>query len=54
LSQFLDDQRVDYLVTFPGWYPQLVSRAQFLYRSEGKASPALGGENIAVYAWPRQ
>ena len=38
-----------YLMTFPGWYPEITSRMVPLYMSNGKFSPAAGGENMAVY-----
>jgi hypothetical protein len=52
LGAYLDDQGADYLVTFPGWYPQLTSRADILYETSGQIAPALGAENMAVYHWP--
>jgi len=51
LKMFLDDQQVDYLVTFPGWYPQLVEGVDVVWSSMGKFSPSQGGENMAVYRW---
>lgn len=51
LAGFLDQKGATYLVTFPGWYPQLVSRAVLVYRSKGQASLSNGGENMAVYRW---
>lgn len=52
LETFLNDQRADYLMTFPGWYPHLVDRGYLIFSTMGKVSPALGGENMAVYRWP--
>lgn len=51
LATYLDDQGADYLVTFPGWYPYLVSRASPMHVSQGEISPLLGGENMIVYRW---
>lgn len=52
LAQYMDAQGAAYLVTFPGWYPQLVGGREALYSSGGSFSPALGGENMHVYRWP--
>lgn len=51
LKDYLDEQGADYLVAFPGWYPQLTKQAEVVYQSMGEG-PALGGENMAVYLWP--
>ena len=52
LALFLTAQGANYLVTFPGWYPQLVSRAQLLYKSPGVSGVDTEYENMAVYSWP--
>jgi hypothetical protein len=54
LAAYLDYQQVDYLVTFPRWYPQLVEQAQFIHSTDGEISPSLGGENMHVYRWRSQ
>jgi hypothetical protein len=51
LAQFLDEQKAEYLVTFPDWYPDLVKLARPIYQSHGSFSPAQGGENMVVYRW---
>lgn len=51
LESYLDAQQAAYLVTFPGWYPSLTRRAELVYQTGGSISPALGGENMAVYRW---
>ena len=51
LAEFLDEQAADYLVTFPGWYPQLVRGLEPIYQTAGQFSPRAGGENMAVYRW---
>lgn len=51
LKKFMDSNQVDYLVTFPGWYPKLINGLSVVYRSQGKISPMLGGENLVVYKW---
>lgn len=52
LSEYLSDQGADYLVTFPGWYPDLVLQTQPIYSTNASYSPAEGGENMTVYRWP--
>jgi hypothetical protein len=51
LEQFLNSTGADYLMTFPSWYPNLIKKAQLIYRSTGVISPANGGENMCVYQW---
>ena len=52
LAAHLDEAGAAFLMTFPGWYPELVSRAEVIYTSEGNVSPQAGGENMSVYRWP--
>lgn len=51
LARYLNEHQADYLMTFPGWYPQLVQQADLVYTTGGTYSPAAGGENMAVYRW---
>ncbi len=51
ISDYLDSQGVDYLITFPNWYPKLVEQAKPIYNTEGEFSPKAGGENMTVYQW---
>ena len=53
LAEYLDEQSVDYLVTFPLWYPQLILGGDPLYHTQGTFAPAAGGENMWVYRWRR-
>ena len=52
LKNLLDEKKVNYLATFPDWYPYLVERGKLVYSTEGLFSPAMGGENMSVYQWP--
>ncbi len=54
LESYLDETKVDYLVTFPEWYPQLVQRGQAVFTSSGQFAPEAGGENMVVYRWINQ
>jgi hypothetical protein len=47
----LDQEKPVYLMTFPSWYPDLVTHAELVYTSGGTVSLRLGGENMAVYLW---
>lgn len=51
LARYLDERQADYLMTFPGWYPQLVQRAERVFSTGGAYSPAAGGENMTIYRW---
>ena len=51
LGDYLDSQGVDYLVTFPGWYGELIARATPIFESQGEFAPAQGGETMVVYRW---
>ncbi len=51
LKNYLDDNRANYLVTFPHWYPELTSQAELVYQTGGIIAPSMGYENMAVYRW---
>ncbi|MFN2274870.1 MAG: hypothetical protein ACK2TX_08505 [Anaerolineales bacterium] len=51
LARMLDERGAKYLMTFPGWYPELTEGLIPVYVSGGVYSPALGGENMSVYRW---
>jgi hypothetical protein len=52
LSDYLDERGVDYLVTFPDWYPFLTSNLSPVFTTRAAYAPALGETNMAVYPWP--
>ncbi|MGD2161883.1 MAG: hypothetical protein PVG04_02225 [Anaerolineales bacterium] len=52
LEVLMNSEDVDYLMTFPGWYPHLTEVGEKLYQTEARFSPEQGGENMAVYRWP--
>jgi hypothetical protein len=51
LGELLDERRVDFLMTFPDWYPQLIVNKIQVFSTSGQFSPLAGGENMVVYKW---
>ncbi len=51
LRDYLDDQQVDYLVTFPDWYAHLQDGKAIVYQTGGRFAPEAGVSNMAVYRW---
>jgi hypothetical protein len=51
LSKYMDEKGVDYLMTFPNWYPKLSSLGSPIFHTDGTYSPKLGGENMYIYRW---
>jgi hypothetical protein len=51
IAAYLDVRGADYLMTFPGWYPDLVVGRTILYRTKARFSPEAGGENMVIYRW---
>jgi hypothetical protein len=51
LEVYLDQRGVQYLVTFPGWYPQMVQNGELLFTTSGAFAPTFGSGNMAVYRW---
>lgn len=51
LKEFLDANEVDYLITFPSWYPILSESATPVFQTNNYFSPQIGGENMVVFQW---
>ena len=51
LAEYLNEEKADYLVTFPSWYPVLTDGLIPLYQSEGNFAAGFGMDNMAVYEW---
>ncbi|HEY9076955.1 MAG TPA: hypothetical protein VIO61_10495 [Anaerolineaceae bacterium] len=51
LNRYLMLAGVDYLVTFPGWYPKLVQGKYLVYKTNAIFAPRQGGENMGIYRW---
>jgi hypothetical protein len=52
LASYLYEKRPVYLITFPGWYPELVKDIHLVYKTDGKFSQSPDGKGMAVYQWP--
>jgi len=51
LAEYLDSNSVDYLITFPSFYPQLTSKRESLFEAGLKFEPLHFDENMQVYRW---
>ena len=52
IKAYLSERGVDYLVTFPDWYPDLTSGLSPVFTTGAPYAPAFGEQNMAVYRWP--
>jgi hypothetical protein len=51
LKYYLNSKSVDYLITFPSFYPQLTSQRQLVFQAGTSLREGGLGENIGVYRW---
>jgi hypothetical protein len=51
LEYHINERGADFLMTFPGWYPNLTNDLVLIYKTDGQFSPEMGGENMAVFEW---
>ena len=51
LAEYLDTKQVDYLITFPSFYPQLTAQGRSVFEAGLGAGPLRFDENIHVYRW---
>ncbi len=51
IAAYLTEMRVDYLVTFPDWYPHLTAGLIPIYSTDAPYAPSFGEMNMAVYRW---
>jgi hypothetical protein len=51
LGAYIDREGADYLMTFPGWYPELVKGEELIFSTNAVHSPKAGGENMMVFRW---
>jgi hypothetical protein len=52
IKAYLSERGVDYLVTFPDWYPNLTSGLSPVFTTGAPYAPSFGEQNMAVYRWP--
>jgi hypothetical protein len=53
LVNFLNKQDIDYVISFPNWYPTLLTGKEVLYSTQSPLSPSLGGDNMTVFCWKK-
>jgi hypothetical protein len=51
LAEYLDANSVDYLITFPSFYPKLTAKRDLLFQAGIESHPGDLGENIGIYRW---
>lgn len=51
LAIYLDENKADLLMTFPGWYPELIKNKKIIFSTGSIYSPLSGGENMTIYNW---
>jgi hypothetical protein len=51
MASYMDASGVDYFIAFPGLYPALAARSEFVFSTGAFYATSLGGEGLAVYRW---
>ena len=51
LIDYLNQECPVYLVTFPDWYPEIVTGRQMVFQTDTAITREFGEENMAVYLW---
>jgi hypothetical protein len=51
LADYLNQRGADYFIAFPSLYPELASRSQEVFSTQGVFALRLGGENLSIYGW---
>ena len=51
LAEYLDSNSVDYLITFPSFYPRLTSQRELLFEAGAESEPTSLSESMRVYRW---
>jgi len=51
LAEYLNKTEVNYLISFPDWYPSLTAGLESIFTSEGQYAPLFGEQNMVVYRW---
>jgi hypothetical protein len=51
LAEYLDANSVDYLITFPSFYPQLTSQLSSVFEAGVEFEPLQFDEHMQVFRW---
>jgi hypothetical protein len=51
LAEYLDLNSVDYLITFPGFYPQLTAQHESVFKAGMESGPQQFDEHMQVFRW---
>lgn len=51
LANYLDQHGADYLIAFPGFYPELEQHSAPVFSTGGRFAAAMGEPNLTVYCW---
>ncbi|HUF00054.1 MAG TPA: hypothetical protein VMN99_12425 [Anaerolineales bacterium] len=51
LAEYLDSNSVDYLITFPSFYPHLTSQRESVFVAELESEPGRFDESMQIYRW---
>ncbi len=51
LANYLNINEITYLITFPSWYPQLISGKSVVYVPQNNTLPGLEIEDLTIYCW---
>ena len=51
LAAYISEKNVDFLVTFPSWYPGLTANINLLYTTDSIYAPQYDMDNMAVFEW---
>ena len=51
LASYMDDQRVEYLIAFPDWHPDLTRRGTSVFTADGPFMKESGLQSMTIYRW---
>ena len=53
LAVYLDQERADYLIAFPDFYPSLIENSEPVFSTNGPITEVFGKSSMTVYRWKR-
>lgn len=53
LAAYLNERGAEYLIAFPGFYPELVRKAEPVFSTGGTFAPQFSSENMVIYRWKK-